>query len=336
MSAQCRFSSERPVTVVLDGRSLTLEEVVRVAREAEPVALAPEAREAMRRARDVEPAPSRAVTRRMASRPGSACGSTSGSTLRGHERLLVQHHLIAQGPSAPRDVVRATALRLANALAQGTTIGSPGARGAGRHASECRPSSPSSARSARSARAILPRWPTSPGGCSRGSSRSAGEGIALVNQNAFATAWGALAVSDALRLLDAVDVAGALDLEAFGAAGASLDPAIGELPAVPRAPSDARAPRGAARGQRASEPQPAGSTRLSHPPAGARGGARRIRVRRATARDRAQRRTDESRRHTGRGVSSRRARSRSCRSRPRSTSPDSRWRPSSRARANEP
>ena len=220
------------MTVVLDGRSLTLEEVVRVARETETVALAPEAREAMRRARDV-------VAGALA-RGDEAYGLTTGVGVRkharvdapGHERLLVQHHLIAQGPSAPRDVVRATALRLANALAQATTMARPelaelvvtrlnadrlpelralGSVGQG-----------DLAPMADLARGLL-----------EGFEPERGEGIALVNQNAFATAWGALAVADALRLLDAVDVAGALDLEAFGAAGASLDPAIGELRPYP-------------------------------------------------------------------------------------------------------
>jgi histidine ammonia-lyase len=53
-----------------------------------------------------------------------------------------------------------------------------------------------------------------------------GEAIALLNQSSFATGWGALAVHDALALLDALDVAGALDLEAFGANRTLLDPAI--------------------------------------------------------------------------------------------------------------
>jgi len=220
------------VTVVLDGRSLTLDDVVTVARESEPVALAPEASDAMRRAREVAVA--------ALERGDEAYGLTTGVGVRkharveaaGHERLLVQHHLIAQGPTAPRDVVRATALRLANALAQGSTMARPelaelvvtrlnadrlpelrtlGSVGQG-----------DLAPMADLARGLLD-----------GFEPERGEGIVLLNQNAFATAWGALAVVDALHLLDALDVAGALDLEAFGAAAASLDPAIGVLRPYP-------------------------------------------------------------------------------------------------------
>ncbi|MDX6621098.1 MAG: histidine ammonia-lyase, partial [Gaiellales bacterium] len=41
------------MTVILDGEGLTLDEVVRVARGGEPVELAPEAVEHMRRGRDI-------------------------------------------------------------------------------------------------------------------------------------------------------------------------------------------------------------------------------------------------------------------------------------------
>ena len=43
------------------------------------------------------------------------------------------------------------------------------------------------------------------------------EGLALLGNNAFSTAWAALALLDAERLLDSADAAAALDLEAFGA-----------------------------------------------------------------------------------------------------------------------
>lgn len=220
------------MTVVLDGRSLTLDELVRVARKGEPVMLAPEAREAMGRAREV------AV--RVLERGDEAYGLTTGVGVRkrarveaaGHERLLVQHHLIGQGAKAPPDVVRATALRLANALAHGSTAARaelaevvlrrlnddslPGVRVLG-----------SIGQSDLAAMADLAY------GLLDGFEPERGEAIALLNQNAFATAWAALAVADALTLLDALDVAGALDLEAFGAAPASLDPVIGELRPYP-------------------------------------------------------------------------------------------------------
>ena len=46
---------------------------------------------------------------------------------------------------------------------------------------------------------------------------AAGEALVLVDNNAFSTGLAALAVSDCETLLDALDVAGALDLEAFAA-----------------------------------------------------------------------------------------------------------------------
>src|SRR5690349_24458751 len=52
------------------------------------------------------------------------------------------------------------------------------------------------------------------------------EGLALVSSNAFTTAWACIATADADALLSVFDVAGALDLEAFGANLACLDPVI--------------------------------------------------------------------------------------------------------------
>jgi histidine ammonia-lyase len=52
------------------------------------------------------------------------------------------------------------------------------------------------------------------------------EGLALVSSNAFTTAWACLAVADAQALMDAFDVAGALDLEALGANLNCLHPVI--------------------------------------------------------------------------------------------------------------
>jgi histidine ammonia-lyase len=59
------------------------------------------------------------------------------------------------------------------------------------------------------------------------------EALALLNSNAFSTGTAALAVADLERLLDALDVAGALDLEAFAANLTLLHPAIGEVRPYP-------------------------------------------------------------------------------------------------------
>src|SRR5207245_6642059 len=59
------------------------------------------------------------------------------------------------------------------------------------------------------------------------------EGLALLNQNAFSTGAATLAIADAERLLDALDVALALDFEAFAANLSVLHPAIAEVRPYP-------------------------------------------------------------------------------------------------------
>jgi len=57
---------------------------------------------------------------------------------------------------------------------------------------------------------------------------AAGEALVLVDNNAFSTGLSALAVSDCETLLDALDVAGALDLEAFAANPGVVDEEVAE------------------------------------------------------------------------------------------------------------
>ena len=60
-----------------------------------------------------------------------------------------------------------------------------------------------------------------------------GEGTALLDNNAFATGWAALAVADVATLLDTIDVAGTLSLEGFAANPSMLHRAIGEVRPYP-------------------------------------------------------------------------------------------------------
>lgn len=220
------------MTVVLDGRSLTLEELVRVARGAERVELAPSALASMERARRVVDA--------VVERDEEAYGLTTGVGVHkrarveaiGHDRLLVEQHVIAQGPAAPREVVRATAVRLANALAQGSSAARPELAElvVGRLNDDRLPDVRflgSIGQSDLGPMADLAR------GLLEGFEPAQGEAITLLNQSAFATGWAALAVADALALLDAFDVAGALDLEAFGCSDGLLEPALGALRPYP-------------------------------------------------------------------------------------------------------
>ena len=111
--------------VTLTGSGLTLDDLLAVARGGAQVDIDPAALAAMVRARDV-------VERAIAEgRPAYAVTTGVGSRklfdveASGHDRLLVRQHRISQGAPVAHEIVRATALRLANALAQATTAARP-------------------------------------------------------------------------------------------------------------------------------------------------------------------------------------------------------------------
>ena len=113
------------MTVVLTGTTLALEDVVRVAREGEQVEIAKDALVRMRASRD--------VVEGALARGEQVYGFSTGVGMRKlfsieddqaqFNALLVRGHLVAQGPAAPNDVVRATLLKLANMLAGGMSGG---------------------------------------------------------------------------------------------------------------------------------------------------------------------------------------------------------------------
>jgi len=147
---------------------------------------------------------------------------------------LVLNHRIAQGDAAPADVVRGAMLCLANSYATGVTgvrpelaemivtllnegfaptvrrLGSIGQGDLGPMADL--------------AHGLITR---------SGFEVAENEGLALVSSNAFTTAWACLATADAEALLAVLDVAGALDLEAFGANLACLHPVIEQIRPFP-------------------------------------------------------------------------------------------------------
>ena len=221
-----RIEDDPPVTVVLTGSSLTLDEVVRVARGGERVEIAPASLDAM--------FASRALAERIAADGQDAYGVTTGVGVRkrvrveqeGHDGLLVRQHLIGQGPPLPGDVVRAATLRLANGLALGRSSARPEVCErlvAALNADEL----PAVRTLGSTGQADLAQSADLVHGLDF--ELAPGEGIALLNQNAFSTGHGALALHDALRLLDTLDVAGALDLEALAAnVDSHLHPAIGD------------------------------------------------------------------------------------------------------------
>jgi histidine ammonia-lyase len=228
---------EQLMTITLNGRDLTVTQVVAAARHGETVALAPEALAAMRR--------SRAIVQDVLAGGEPVYGLTTGVGERKAYLLdpverqrfnhrLVLNHRIAQGDAAPADVVRGAMLCLANSYAAGVTgvrpelaemivallnegfappvrrLGSIGQGDLGPMADL--------------AHGLITRT---------GFEIAENEGLALVSSNAFTTAWACLATADAEALLAVFDVAGALDLEAFGANVACLDPVIEQIRPFP-------------------------------------------------------------------------------------------------------
>src|ERR1700761_4184106 len=99
------------MTVEIDGASLSLEQVIRVARSSEPVSISHAAMERMRE--------SRLRVERVLARDDAVYGMTTGLGQHKRHRLaaadvpqfnrqLLENHLIGHGPPVPDEVVRAT------------------------------------------------------------------------------------------------------------------------------------------------------------------------------------------------------------------------------------
>jgi histidine ammonia-lyase len=223
------------MTVVLTGNGLTLDEVVRVARGGEHVELAEEAR--------TEMMVSRALVERVVERGDLVYGVTTGVGARkkvrvppeeipAFNRRLILNHRTAQGPDAPEEVVRATMLRVANALAKGTAGVRP--QIADRLLAALNEREQPRVRMLGSlGQADLPPLADLAYELFGDAELGAKDGLALLNSNAFSTALAALAIADLDRLLAAMDVAGAVGLEAFAANLTLLHPAIGEVRPYP-------------------------------------------------------------------------------------------------------
>jgi histidine ammonia-lyase len=223
------------MSVVLTGDALTIEDVVRVAREGEGVEIEPAAFERMREART--------LVERVVARGDAVYGVTTGVGARkkvsvpaeeipAFNRALIANHLTATGPDAPRDVVRATMLRLANALANGTAGARPelaerllAALNGDEH--------PRVRMLGSLGQADLPAMADLAIELFGDAELQAKEALTLLNSSAFSTGIAALATADAAGLLETMDVAGALDLEAFAANLTILHPAIGEARPYP-------------------------------------------------------------------------------------------------------
>ena len=217
------------MTVVLSGDSLTVADVVRVARNAEQVELAPAALERMAAARE--------VVREVVARGEEIYGFTTGVGMRkrfaveeemaGFNRMLIAGHLIGQGADAPGEVVRAMMTVLANGLARG-------AAGARPELAQLVVDALNSGTTPRVrllgsvGQADLSANADLAAGLVGDFELDAGEGLALLNTNALSTGLAALAVADATALLDGLDVAGALDLEALAGNPSVLHVAVAD------------------------------------------------------------------------------------------------------------
>ena len=261
------------MAVVLNGSGLALPDLVRVARDGEEVALAPETVERMRE--------TRALVEGVQAREDAVYGLTTGVGVRkrlrvppdeapAFNRALIENHLVGTGPDAPEDVVRATMLRVANGFALGTGGVRPllaerlvAALNAREH--------PRVRMLGSVGQSDLAPLADLAHGLFADVELQAKEGLALVNSNAFSCGLAALAVADAERLLDALDVAGALDLEAFAANLTILHPAVGRVRPFAGLRFSLARLRDAARRQlplgARRRPEPAGSAHLPLPAA---------------------------------------------------------------------
>lgn len=240
------------MTVLIDGSSLAVSELVAVAREHEPVALAPGTVERM--------AESRARAEQVLARGDAVYGMTTGLGQHKRHRIaadqvelfnrrLIDNHRIGHGDPAPADVVRATMVRLANGFAKGTTGVRPllaqrliAALNDGEQ--------PLVRVLGSSGTADLAPLADLAHALFGDVALQAKEGLALVNNNAFSTAFAALALSDAGDLVDTISLAGALDMEAFGANVSILHDAVGELRPYPGLQTELAALRAALAGSR--------------------------------------------------------------------------------------
>src|SRR2546425_10639143 len=244
----------RPL-VAIDGESLTVEEVVRVARNAEPVKLGHAAIRRMEASRNAlleivkSGRPAYGVTTGFGQLENVPI--SKGDALRLQENL-VRSHAAGAGPPLPHDDVRASMLIRANALAKGYSGVRPevvelllGMLNRGVHpVVPSRGSLGASGDLAPLAHIALVMIGEGearkgekriPGG---GALRSAGlkplrleakEGLAILNGTAVIAGLGCLLVADALQLLKDAEIAASVSFEALRGSPAPFDPRLSRL-----------------------------------------------------------------------------------------------------------
>ncbi len=315
------------MSVELTGASLTLDDVLRVARTGESVEISAAGTERMRERRAViEQAaaagtPAYGVTTGVGMRRDATVGAAES---RAFNRSAILGHLVGLGKPAPKDVVRASLLRMANALVAGHQGVRPEVAEAlvgalNRDATLDVHSLGTVGQADLAQNADLAR------GALGELELDTGEALGLLAGNAYSTGQAALAIADARALLEWVDVAAALDFEAFRANTGALHGEIASARPYPGIAQTIERMHALLRGSGLWEPGrralPAGSADVPLRPAATRCRPRRAAIRRGTACDRAQRAPGKPARRAERGTSSSRSEtSTRSRSPPRSTS----------------
>ena len=215
--------------LLLTGSDLNVEDVVRVARGGHPVSLHEGAIARLREARS--------VVERALARDDEVYGLTTGvgaqksvrlspENLDDFNRRLIAEHRVGAGPLAAPDVVRAAMLVLANQL----VLGYAGVRAelVDVIISALNKGRTPQVRSLGSiGQADLATLADLAAGLVDGFPLAPGEGLALIDNNAFTTGAAALAVHDAGVLLESAELAAAASLDAFGANLDLLHPHVG-------------------------------------------------------------------------------------------------------------
>ena len=219
------------MTVVLTGSDLTVEDVVSVARGGARVELGGDAVARMAETRtvvDASLAQAEVVYGFTTGVGSKKLATVAAADLPEHNRQLILNHRVGQGPPLPADVVRGALLRLANHFALGVTAARPELAQAlvdavNRGKAPVVRSLGSIGTADLSANADLAY------GALDGFELTGGEAIALLNHNAVSSAHAALALTDAAALVGSLDVAAALDFEAFAANPTVIDPEIARV-----------------------------------------------------------------------------------------------------------
>ncbi|MGH3598861.1 MAG: aromatic amino acid lyase [Pseudonocardiaceae bacterium] len=209
------------MSVILDGRSLSLDELIRVSRSADRVEIS---RDAIARM-----AIHREVCERASARGDRVYGLTTGvgarkdtglDRARTHvfNRSLILNCRVGTGAPASIEAVRATMVCLLNLLLSGLPGVRPELALIIARALNHQQHPVMRTRGSVGQGDLTPLADLAQGlFLANGSELAAGEGLALVDNNAFATAIAAGAMHDCKQLLDALDAVGALELEAFAA-----------------------------------------------------------------------------------------------------------------------